>query len=108
MERALLEWLAQLSRSMKVYSNHLNTHLWFRLKQTLCHNVPATFYTPWNECSSCREGDRLINWFTGLLRSNCMHIDSSHHGDTLRVCAAPLVLQPRLRHHISRQNRWHN
>lgn len=96
----------QLKVSVLGLRNTGKAHLWFKghqykAKQMSCHCVPATFYSLWNKCSSCRGADQLINWVIGLLRGNCMHIDSGHHRDTLRVCALPLALEPRSCYRIS-------
>lgn len=67
-------------------------HFWFKgqhnkVKQMLCHPVPATFYCHLRAsmCSFWRGGDQLINWVTGLLRGNRMQIESGHHGDSHKV-----------------------
>lgn len=101
----LYTWLT-LKVSVLGLRNTGKAHLWFKghqykAKQMSCHCVPATFYSLWNKCSSCRGADQLINWVIGLLRGNCMHIDSGHHRDTLRVCALPLALEPRSCYRIS-------
>ena len=52
-------------------------------------------------CSSCRGGDQLIHWVTGLLGANRMQIESLHHPDTHRVCVLPLAIKLRARSGIS-------
>lgn len=71
---------------------------WFKghhdkAKQMLIRRVPAIFYCLLSVCGSCREGDQLINWVTGLRRDNRMQIESGSPRRHPRSVCSPISTQ---------------